>query len=204
MTEAKRIYLVDAVTGEPVDAELRDAIERQQIDDWRDRWKPAQEQVLRELRQSRVPRDQWPQSRAWNWQSKAEAIDQLLVYRGLCITARGVTQGLMKVNLGHSAQTEGQRGKPAVYVEYLETAPWNRAEFRMTGRLRGVGTALLTAAVDLSEAEGFKGRIGLHSLPQSEGFYRSDMTEVESNRSREGLKYFEMTDEQARAFLEKE
>lgn len=39
-------------------------------------------------------------------------------------------------------------------------------------RLRGVGTALVTAAVALSEDEGFKGRIGLHSLPQAEDFYR--------------------------------
>lgn len=204
MAKGKTIYLVDAATDEIVEAELRDAIQPSQIEDWRKLWKPAQERILAELRRTRVPKERWPQDRNWNWEAKAEAIGQLLIHRGFCIIARGATQGLMRVNLAHSARIESERGKPAIYVEYLETAPWNRDDFRMDGRLKGVGTALLTAAVDLSESEGFKGRVGLHSLPQSDGFYQADMTEVDSNKSREGLKYFEMTAEQARAFLEKE
>ena len=91
------------------------------------------------------------------------------------------------------------------YVEYLEVAPWNRAELGAKPRLRGVGTVLLTAAVALSNGEGFKGRIGLHSLPQADAFYRKiGMTDLGPDAAYQNLRYFEMTVEQARAFFEKE
>jgi hypothetical protein len=57
----------------------------------------------------------------------------------------------------------------------------------------------------LSEEEGFKGRIGLHSLPQADEFYRlRGMTDLGTDQTNQNLRYFEMTAEQARAFLEEE
>jgi len=56
-----------------------------------------------------------------------------------------------------------------------------------------------------SEDEGFKGRLGLHSLPQADNFYRKiGMTDLGQDASYQNLRYFEMTSEQARAFFEKE
>lgn len=92
-----------------------------------------------------------------------------------------------------------------MYLDYLEVAPWNRPEFGAAPRLRGVGSALITAAVALSDEEGFKGRLGLHSLPQADAFYRKiGMTDLGQDPAYQNLRYFEMTVEQARAFLEGE
>ena len=72
-------------------------------------------------------------------------------------------------------------------------------------KLRGVGSALLTAAVALSVEEGFKGRLALHSLPQADAFYRKiGMTDLGSDAQYQNLRYFEMTADQARVFLEEE
>ncbi len=63
-------------------------------------------------------------------------------------------------------------------------------------RLRGVGSALITAAVALSDDEGFKGRLGLHSLPQADAFYRKiGMTDLGQDTAYQNLRYFEMTAE---------
>ena len=53
--------------------------------------------------------------------------------------------------------------------------------------------------------EGFKGRIGLHSLPQSNNFYANKvgMTDMGQDEEYQNLRYFEMTPEQAEAFIEK-
>jgi hypothetical protein len=51
----------------------------------------------------------------------------------------------------------------------------------------------------------FKGRIGLHSLPQANAFYANTcgMTDLGFDQDYEGLRYFEMTPGQAEAFIAK-
>ena len=51
--------------------------------------------------------------------------------------------------------------------------------------------------------EGFAGRVGLHSLPQSEGFYEGTcrMTRGEIDMKYEGLRWFEFTGSGAKEFL---
>jgi len=196
------VLLTDALSGDGVPATLVTQIGEQQISDWHDYWRPALEETLARLRVIGVPRARWPQTAHWNWESKTKQVVGLLAFRGFAITSQGVTQGLMRVDLNHSARQATQIGKPLVYVEYLEVAPWNRAEFAKP-RYRGVGTALLTAAVDLSLEEGSHGRIGLHSLTQAESFYRDvcGMSDLGIDENYENLRYFEMTSEQAAAFL---
>ena len=48
-------------------------------------------------------------------------------------------------------------------------------------------------------------RIGLHSLPQANGFYANTcgMTDLGADLDHRGLRYFEMTPEQAQAFIAK-
>jgi hypothetical protein len=53
-----------------------------------------------------------------------------------------------------------------VYVEFIESAPWNRAERSSTATLSR-HERLIRAAIELSKSEDFKGRVGLHSLPQA-------------------------------------
>ena len=203
MTEVSSIYLLDAATGDAVPAELRDAIEEANLVDWQTQWQPALIGVLRTLADRGVAISSWPQSWHWDWRRKTAGVQGLLAYQSLSIVAQGVTQGMAQVDLTRSAREGTQSGKPLVYVDYLETAPWNRPDFGTPPRLRGVGIALLTAAVALSEEQGFKGRIGLHSLPQADEFYRDrcKMSDLGPDAACQGLRYFEMTAEQAEAFL---
>lgn len=98
-----------------------------------------------------------------------------------------------------------QKGKDLVYVEYVENAPWNRPELADPPLYRGIGSILIRAAIALSIEEEFKGRIGLHALPQSNGFYANTcgMTDLGIDASYHGLRYFEMTPEQAESFIAK-
>jgi GNAT superfamily N-acetyltransferase len=203
--EVSKIFLLDVAAGSAVEAELRDAIEQSQLDDWQTRWRPALQAVIQELASKGVPMDRWPQSWHWDWQRKTVGVQGLLAFRGFSVVALGETQGLAQVDLTKMGREANQRGKPLVYVNYLEVAPWNRSELGVTPRLRGIGSALIAAAITLSEQEGFKGRIGLHSLPQADEFYRKlGMTDLGSDPAYQNLRYFEMTSEQARAFFGKE
>jgi hypothetical protein len=66
---------------------------------------------------------------------------------------------------------------------------------------KGVGHLLLAAAINLSFNEEFSGRVGLHALPQAESWYRDvcKMTDLGPDGTK--MRYFEMTEAQARAFL---
>lgn len=203
--DVSKIYLLDVATGASVQAELRDAIEQAQLDDWQTKWRPALLTVLQELARRGVPIDQWPQSWHWDWTQKTTRVQGLLAFRGFSVVALGETQGLAQVDLTKPGREANQRGKALVYVDYLEVAPWNRPELGAAPRFRGVGSALITAAIALSEDEGFKGRLGLHSLPQADDYYRKiGMTDLGQDVAYQNLRYFEMTSEQARAFFEQE
>ena len=62
-----------------------------------------------------------------------------------------------------------------VYIEFLQTAPWNDAELApllgIKQKLSGVGTILLRSAVMFSKQQGFLGRLALTSLSGAVGFY---------------------------------
>ncbi len=205
MSEISRIHLLDVKSDTAVEAELHDAIEDAQLADWEALWRPALDAAIQQLHRTGVPRRQWPQSRHWDWRAKLKAIEQLLAHRTFCIVCQGETQGLMVVNLTKTARIERERGKPLGYVEYLENAPWNRPELAGAPRYRGVGSILLRAAVELSLQEEFKGRIGLHSLPQADRFYRDTcgLTDLGPDSAYDSLRYFEMTPEQAEIFSKK-
>lgn len=108
----------------------------------------------------------------WNWRNKAENVkdDEYLLIGVECAEE---PQGLMAVSRRPRPAKSG--GWPIVYVDYVETAPWNlRTPFRQP-RYLGVGTVLLAEAVRLSGESGFGGAIGLHALPQAERFYSDKM-----------------------------
>jgi hypothetical protein len=204
--EVSIIFLFDVASGTGIEAELRAAIEEAQLVDWHTQWQPALIRTLQELARQGVPMAQWPQSWHWDWRAKTAQVTGLLAFQGFSIVCAGMTQGLMRIDLTKTAQAPVQKGKPLVYIDYLEVAPWNRPDLGQVARYKGVGTALMVAAIALSEHEGFKGRIGLHSLPQSESFYRDrcGMIDLGPDAVYQNLKYFEMTPDQAKAFLEEE
>lgn len=106
----------------------------------------------------------------------------------------------MIVNTLKRCRIPQQKGQHLIYVEYLETAPWNHGT---NPKFKGVGTVLIAAAIQLSNDDGSDGRIGLHSLPQADSFYRDrcKMTDLGIDKSYSNLRYFEMTKEQSEKFL---
>ena len=64
---------------------------------------------------------------------------------------------------------------------------------------------MMTAAVELSLEEGFKGRVGLHSLPQAETFYeKHGMIDLGPDAGVQNLRYYEMTSDVAQTLLAQE
>lgn len=112
-----------------------------------------------------------------------------------------------------SGRLPEQAGKSLVYVDYVEVAPWNlKALMLALGEkplYNAIGSRLIEAAV-LKSKEDCKGRIGLHSLPITESFYRNTcrfyrntcrMTPVGRDSAKQNLLWFEYTPEQAENFL---
>ena len=200
------VHLFNVARSEPQPAELWDAITEQQLDDWEGEWMPVLFSAIQRLKRKGVERRDWPQSRHWDWRGKVEALHGMLANPGFSIVCEGVTQGMMIVDTAkHRCRANGQKGQHIVYVKFVESAPWNRPELFAHPRYRGIGSILIRAAVALSEESEFRGRIGLHSLPQADRFYANacGMTDFGTDPDLQGLRYFEMTPEQARAFVMK-
>lgn len=200
------IFLLNAQIGQPEAAELWDAITEKQLSDWEAEWVPELFKALQRLKRSGVERRHWPQSRHWDWRRKTEALQGMLANPGFCVVCGGVTQGMMLVDTTmHRCRVDNQKGKNLVYVSFVETAPWNRKELFDPPLYRGVGPVLIRAAIELSKKEEYKGRMGLHSLPQANSFYANycGMTDLGPDQDHQGLRYFEMSSEQAEAFIAK-
>lgn len=85
--------------------------------------------------------------------------------------------------------------------DYVAIAPWNRRTFQNPPRFRHLGTVMIGAAVEISRESGLDGRCGLHSLPQSEGFYRHiGMRDYGLDAGYSSLRYFEFDVPAARSF----
>jgi len=200
------IFLFNAERGELEAAELWDGITEKQLGDWEGEWVPELFKAVQKLHRAGINRSHWPQSRHWNWRRKTEALQGMLAHPGFSIVCNGMTQGMMIVDTTmQRCRIEQQKGKNLVYVEFVENAPWNRPELANPPRYRGIGSILIRAAIALSQEEEFKGRIGLHSLPQANSFYANTcgMSDLGIDPDHQDLRYFEMTPEQAEAFIAK-
>ena len=204
--ESSPLFLLDVATGEPVQAELLDGIAEQQLVNWEDDWKPALLEAVERLKDAGIERAHWPQSRHWDWRRKVEQYGGSLANPSFCIVCDEMTQGLMVVDTLRSARLHSQTGKSMIYIEYLEVAPWNRRHVREdVPRYRAVGSVLMRTAIEFSKQEGFKGRVGLHSLPQSNSWYANTcgMADLGTDPDYQNLRYFEITPETAEAFIAK-
>jgi GNAT superfamily N-acetyltransferase len=139
----------------------------------------------------------------WNWETKVTDSARLISYPTMAIECSGEPQGLMLLRTdGYYARLPCQNGKPLVYVTYLATAPWNQVEIAGIRKFKGVGTLLIRAAVEMSFDVGFKGRIGLHSLPQAEAFYeRHGIEFLGIDADKQHMKYFELSEQKAAEFV---
>jgi hypothetical protein len=202
------VEIFDLVAQAVVAAELVDEVTSDDFLVTQLEWRPVVVEATRELVRLRAP-DLVPGHFHWDWTRKAAQLE-LLAVSFIAIRHGGSLQGLMKIEtVGHACRLPEQAGKPLVYIDYLETAPWNvkslmKALDRPT-RYGGVGSRLVEGAVRRSLAEEFRGRVGLHSLPTSERFYIEvcGMTPVGRDPAKQNLLWCEFTPEQAEAFLTK-
>jgi hypothetical protein len=138
----------------------------------------------------------------WRWEQKVSIRAHLLSTPTMGIERNGNIEGLMMLLTdGEFCRLPEQATLPLVYVIYIASAPWNLPQLGAQ-KYCGIGTVLLRAAVEMSFDLGFKGRIGLHSLPKAEPFYeRHGMQALGIDPHKEHLKYYEMTAEAAEKFI---
>lgn len=198
----QKVILRHVESGGDVDADLIDRIDtalaKRAEDAWQTYLATAKSEALAAGRQfPDLEHDHW------QWEHKVNITHRLLPYPTLGIECDDQVQGLMLLETdGHFAHVQAQTGSPLVYINLLATAPWNLPEVIDPPRYRGVGTILLTAAATLSVDLGFKGRLGLHSLPRSERWYnRLDITCLGPDPDKQNLKYYEMTPDQAQELI---
>ncbi len=167
-------------------------------------WSGDRTRIQHEVLRTGVPEQGRPQSLHWRWDLKAPWLGSLAV-SGFGIQCEGQWQGVMLTKTAPNlARLQHDKGKPLVYLDYIETAPWNWhiPELGQAGRYAAVGRILFWQAVKQSEDEGFHGRVGLHALPQASSFYeRLGMMPLGPDPSKQGLPYFELSRQEAKKIL---
>jgi hypothetical protein len=202
------IGLLDLHKNEVVDALLHVGLTEEQIRTAQEEWEPFRKEAIERLLSRGYTLDQLPKHWGWDWTRKIRQLgNPLLGFYG--VECGGKMQGLLEVaKEGYLAKLPVQKGKPLIYVKYLEVAAWNIKLLESKPRYGSVGSRLMRVAIELSMTEDCKGRVGLHSLPgdkkgEPEWFYGNvcGMEPMEAERDGEGLLYFELTPEKADEFL---
>lgn len=193
-------------TRTDVDASLLDGMAPQDLLVVENEWSAERSLVVQELLRNGVDRAKWPQSVHWNWAKKAPMLG-MLESSGFGVVCENRWQGVMMTKTASAfARLAADKGKPLVYVDFLEVAPWNWAipELGRGGRFRLIGSTLFWRAVQQSNEEGFHGRVGLHALPQAESFYEKGcgMTALGRDAAKQNLLYFELSRQSAERYLQ--
>lgn len=203
--ESQTIKLEDRHNGKMVDATLFEGISDDNLREYNDVWVPSLREAIARakalLSQGKAVSHPAEDSH-WDWSGKVLETQGSLAHKHFAVECEGKTQGLMQLELSlHRSRVEV--GQHLVYVDYLSVAPWNRKSIEPKPRFRGVGSALLAQAIGTSAEEGFFGRLGLHSLPNAADWYRKEfgMQSFGPDASKQGLEYFELTQESAQQFL---
>jgi hypothetical protein len=195
------IQIVDRQSGKIVEAELVCDLTYDELKAVQAVYASARNDLSTNSAQQGYP---VPQHNDWDWSAKG-----LNAESGSCrffgIRYEGMMDGLIMLNMEPTPSRRKDHGnQPVLYVEFIETAPWNQAAYAgKSARFSGVGTQLIRIAIQVSLEAGCAGRIALHSLPQSEGFYQPHFRDLGIDPT-EDLRYFEMDEIQARKLLEGE
>ena len=191
--EKSKIQLQRTATREMAEADLCDEITDEHLQLWEAGWAKAMDAHCEGL-----PDDAKPEDRHWRWRPIANHYRSNPKCSLFAIVCDGELQGMMITEVAESLG-----GQPLIYVGWLATAPWNRPEIQTPPRYRGVGGAMVAAAVELSRKKGFAGRIALHSLPAAEPFYRKcGMDDLGFDQAK-NMEYFEMSETAADKFCPK-
>lgn len=196
--------LLNRQTGTEESATLYSPIAENNVEDFEKEWRPMMDAALAKLtKQSEVEAANL-QDVHWKWREKHQARSNRFDWESFAVECDGVTQGLMFLRTVGFAKEPSQVNLPLAYIDLVSVAPWNRFGISKTPKYKGIGPLLLGAALSVSVGEGLDGRLGLHSLPQSESWYRDVclMSDLGPDPAYPGnLVYFEFTPVQAQAYL---
>jgi hypothetical protein len=162
-------------------------------------WEAALKIILKN-----VPPKDWPEHSGWDWERKHRKYGRLSAYKFYGIECDTKMQGLLLLStLMRTSKIKEESGKQIIYGVYLASAPWNLKHLAAEPVYSLVGSVLIATAIQVSRIEDCEGRFGLHSLKQSEEFYRNcGMTDLGSDEDHiDQLRYFEMTTGAAAEFL---
>ena len=131
----------------------------------------------------------------WNWAYKLRLATGDPRFEAYVVERDQLAHGVILLETQwHRSQLDSpiNRRSQLVYVEYLAAAPWNRRRIEDPPFFAGTGRALMMFARQRSVALGYGGRVGLHSLPEAEGFYQKMMMpDYGADPDKDGLVYFE-------------
>jgi len=203
VSERSPILLLDGATRQPVAAVLIEDVSTEEIRQTDALWKPFLRQALQDAYTRGLLPNDLPEHAHWVWERKWRAATGSSRFLG--IECENEMQALMVIRTDKTCRLPEQAGLSLLYVDYLAAAPWNLPEMVARPKFRGCGYVLITEAIRLSRQRGYNGRIGLHSLPQAENFYRDKcgMTDLGEDVNYENLRYLEMTGAQAQALRER-
>lgn len=200
------VQIIDISTRKPVDAELRE-VEVPELADAEALWNPYRARSVAAKLRAGGKTEDIPQNYHWNWILKSGELR--LLDREVCgIKLGNDWQGLMMTSTAMTHQTRLEvKQRQLLYVKYLESAPWNVHGFAAAlgeiPKYGAVGTRLLEVAVRQSMQMDFRGRVGLHALPHSEGFYKKmGMQRLGPDPEFQDLPYYEFTEKAAQSFLD--
>lgn len=201
--EIEFVQLFDVENQEFVEADLIDVITDANLEDWRSRWIPEQYRLIVHMLNRGDDIAKNSDSLHWNWGNKVSDLSLSANKIGYSIVYGGITQALMIVDVGKKCRLEEQLNKCLVYVDYVQTAPWNNRKLSSRSiKFKGCGTHMLRKALNLSKLLFGECRLGLHSLRGSSEFYsKFGMKNLGHELGYDGLEYFEMTPLQADRFL---
>jgi len=200
------VVIQDGLTREPILAFVTAGVTEAEAETVDLAWERALYSLLARILSKTKGDCRPPEHLGWSWRRKIANRSEPIPPVFFALRCGNDTQGMMAVTTGQPSRIPIQIGAPVVYIEYISTAPWNLndilSHLNDTPRYRAIGSALLATAVQYSRDSGFGGRIGLHALPQAEGFYRDacEMTDLGYDREHD-LRYFEFTEKQAQRFF---
>lgn len=197
------------------EVEVFDAIDKSHVDYIDREWAPllkSQRQLaaIRFKQLGKSSDDEWQQllgeygapDSHWDWNDFAKPSIARSTHKSFSVLSGGDVEAVMVVDLTQRCELSEQADEHLVYIENLAVAPWNRDEIQSPRRFGGLGKVMLALAVELSRNEGWDGRVGLHSLSQSEDFYQKcSLVRVKKDSSHEDLWYYEFTPSLANKFL---
>ena len=146
----------------------------------------------------------------WDWATLVRQHPDGTDWRQFQLTAAERVQGLLIVQSSWPTRSPANTGTLGAYMEYVATAPWNRLDEQgrrideRFARVTPVGRLLVGVAISLSRQLGWEGRMGWHSKPGAETWYKDVLPGLWAggpDLEEDGLEYFEISADVATTYL---